>query len=56
VVHRRAANSAAGKYGNHSLEIAHDRIVSMRDDSLRLRAGRNQKIVHLRIVLGAGFA
>jgi len=55
-VHRRAANSGAGKRNSGGQEIAHDRIASMREDSLRLQSGRRQKIVHVRIVLGAGFA
>jgi hypothetical protein len=55
-VHRRAVNSAAGNRGTGGHEIAHDKIVSMRDDSLRLQTGRDQKIVHVRIVLGVGFA
>jgi hypothetical protein len=56
VVHRRAANSAAGNRCRSRREIAHDKIMSVRGDELRPRNRADQKIVHVRIVLRAGFA
>jgi hypothetical protein len=56
VVHRRAANSAAGNRCRSRREIARDKIMSVRGDELRPRNRADQKIVHVRIVLRAGFA
>jgi hypothetical protein len=57
VVHRRAANSAAGKRRRNCLEIAHDKIMSWSGQKPPVaglpQAGRDQKIAHVRIVLGA---
>jgi hypothetical protein len=56
VVHRRAANSGAGKRPRSGREIAHDEITSVRGDGVPPRNRCNQKIAHVRIVLGAAFA
>ena len=55
VARRRAASSAAGKRGpRHRRQIARDEAEIGAQRSLHNRA--NQKIAHLSIVLGAGFA
>lgn len=56
-VHRRAANSAAGKLVTQFPDTVHDTIVSARVGGLsQLRNRADQKIAHLRIVLKARFA
>jgi hypothetical protein len=56
VERRRAANSAAGRRGSGCHETDASRMASVRGGSLQLQTGPDQKIVHLRIVLGAGIA
>jgi hypothetical protein len=56
VVHRRAASSGAGKHPRRLPRIAHDEITSVRGDGAPPRNRCNQKIAHVRIVLGAAFA
>ena len=56
VVHRRAANSGAGNPPQLAREIAHDEITSVRAGGALPRNRCNQKIAHVRIVLGAAFA
>ncbi len=56
MVHRRAANSGAGNPPQLAREIAHDEITSVRAGGALPRNRCNQKIAHVRIVLGAAFA